>query len=192
MSDRHGERPDTPADQPAPTITGKARTDTLRVKRTATMRERERPVDRPAPALSFGHNASGWEWVLNRRQTDVPTVTGDRPAPTLTAAAGAKSIWQWERPATTVCADASIGARCHHDEEHRSLGNPKTTEQVQAGEYEGTEAIKLTVTEALLLQGFPVDYPVQGSRTKQFEQVGNAVPPALAAAIVAALIGTTQ
>ena len=41
MSDRSGERPDTPADKPAPTITGKARSDTLRVKRTATMRERE-------------------------------------------------------------------------------------------------------------------------------------------------------
>jgi hypothetical protein len=41
MTNRHGERPDTPADAPAPTITSKARTDTLRVKRTATMRERE-------------------------------------------------------------------------------------------------------------------------------------------------------
>lgn len=49
--------------------------------------------------------------------------------------------------------------------------------------------IRLTVRDALILQGFPPDYPVQGSRSKQFEQVGNAVPPPLAAHIIAALTG---
>jgi DNA (cytosine-5)-methyltransferase 1 len=78
-------------------------------------------------ALSFGHNAAGWEWVD-------PTASELEP-----------------------------------DDDHY------------------VEPIRLTVTEALLLQGFPADYPFQGSRTKQFEQVGNAVPPALAAAVVSAL-----
>jgi DNA (cytosine-5)-methyltransferase 1 len=58
---------------------------------------------------------------------------------------------------------------------------------VRAGDYSVSEPIRLTIAEALILQGFPADYPVQGSRTKQFEQIGNAVPPPLAAAIVAAL-----
>lgn len=49
--------------------------------------------------------------------------------------------------------------------------------------------IRLTVAEALILQGFPLDYPVQVSRTKRFEQIGNAVPPPLAAHAVAALTG---
>ena len=193
MTDRYGERPDTPADQPAPTITSKARSDTLRVKRTAAMRERERAVDKPAPALSFGHNAAGWEWVVNTRQkslkggqrTEDYKRESGRPSPTLTVQAS--GFWQWEKPATTVAGDPRITARCHHEDGSQGA-NPKTTSQVQSGDYEGTEPIKLTVVEALLLQGFPPDYPVQGSRTKQFEQVGNAVPPALAQAIVTALL----
>ena len=64
-----------------------------------------------------------------------------------------------------------------------------TVEPEKWGYYlrDGTEPIRLTVPEALILQGFPADYPVRGTRTKQFEQIGNAVPPPLAAAIVAAL-----
>lgn len=51
--------------------------------------------------------------------------------------------------------------------------------------------IRLTVADALTLQSFPDCYPVQGTKGKQFEQIGNAVPPLLARHIVAALTGTT-
>jgi len=48
---------------------------------------------------------------------------------------------------------------------------------------------KVSVAEALILQGFRPDYPVQGTRIERLEQIGNAVPPPLAAAVIGALVG---
>jgi DNA (cytosine-5)-methyltransferase 1 len=46
---------------------------------------------------------------------------------------------------------------------------------------------RLTPAEALALQGFPTSWPLQGTRTAQFKQIGNAVPPHIARVVVEAL-----
>jgi DNA (cytosine-5)-methyltransferase 1 len=141
-----------------------------------------------APWVSMA-DALGWTGEgAGGAKVATATVATDRPAPTLTGAAGAKGMWQWERPATTIAGDPRITARCHHDDGTQGA-NAKTTDQVRAGDYEGTEPVKLTLAEALTLQSFPPGYPVQGTKSKQFEQVGNAVPPLLAGHVVAAVAG---
>ncbi|MFD8516495.1 DNA cytosine methyltransferase [Streptomyces antimycoticus] len=51
------------------------------------------------------------------------------------------------------------------------------------------DTIRLSVQDAALLQTFPADHPWRGSRTKQFEQIGNAVPCLLAQHVFAAGFG---
>ena len=51
-----------------------------------------------------------------------------------------------------------------------------------------TSRRRLTVSECLILQGFPPDYPVTGTKEAQYRQVGNAVPPAFARALIESLL----
>lgn len=118
---------------------------------------------------------------IDRRQTGAPVVNvSERPCPAVTSAMfgkGVAKLWWQERPATTV-----VGS--FHPEVISAPGYRTTTSRQNA---EGS--VTVTVEEAGILQSFPRDYPWQGSKSKQHEQVGNAVPPLLAAHVLAALTG---
>ncbi|BAU87991.1 restriction/modification system DNA methylase [Streptomyces laurentii] len=51
------------------------------------------------------------------------------------------------------------------------------------------EPIRITAAEAGVLQSFPADYPWAGNRGQVFGQIGNAVPPRLAAHLLAPHLG---
>ena len=102
-----------------------------------------------------------------------------RPAPTLTATglANSRTFWACHRPATTVLGDARVQPPGHKRNRHDPPGRYQ--------ERRGERAIRITVQQAGILQGFRPDYPWQGSRGQQFMQVGNAVCPPVARAVLA-------
>ena len=127
-------------------------------------------LDRPAPTITGNPPA----WALragNQANAAVRPVTeADRPE------------WTSDRPATTVQADPRIGRPGRKD----WAGGES---QFDRG------SVRVSVQEAGVLQSFPADYPWQGlarrtnSRSKQYECVGNAVPPRLAAHVLAGVMG---
>lgn len=178
-------------DQPAPTMLGEGLAKGVPVWRNGNQQNAaERPVTEPAPTIHFGHNLNQVEWVH------------ERPAPTIVATrrsedgmlvgrqlpdgegrnVGGKN-WTEGRPATTVAADPRINPPGHKLNAEDTAAGPD-----DYNGRDGKNAVRVTVQEAAILQSFPADFPWQGSRTAQFRQVGNAVPPGLAKAILSALL----
>ncbi|MFD6335343.1 DNA cytosine methyltransferase [Streptomyces niveus] len=52
------------------------------------------------------------------------------------------------------------------------------------------DMIRVSVADAAALQTFPPDHLFQGTRTKQYEQIGNAMPPLLAEAVIRRAMAT--
>ncbi|MFJ4876566.1 DNA cytosine methyltransferase [Streptomyces sp. NPDC088745] len=116
-----------------------------------------RPAGGPAP--TFTAEAHRWSWSLRSNNQANATVRHiDEPAGTLFFGHRANEcIWIAEPPKTSAA------------EQERSA----------------PESIRITDTEAGILQSFPRDYPWQGTKGQRFSQIGNAVPPLLAAHLLA-------
>lgn len=79
-------------------------------------------------------------------------------------------MWPFDRPALTVAGAPRVGHPGHND----------GVTKVQGDGY------RVTPAEAGALQSFPIDYPWQGNRTAVHQQIGDAVPPLLAAHVLTA------
>ena len=161
---------------------------TNRDQRPDGSRQTADPHSAPAPTLA---SKSGGQWVLRTsfgQPAAGPKSTGSgshgthemdpagRPAHAVTTKAKDCVL---TRPATTVQGDPRIGRPGHKD---RDKGE---------GQF-AVDSVRITVQEAAVLQSFPAGYPWQGTKTKQFEQVGNAIPPLLAEHVLAMAAGISR
>lgn len=121
-----------------------------------------RPADEPAP--TFTGEAHRWSWSLrSNNQSNATVRRSDEPAGTLFFGHRANEcVW---------IAEAA----------------PRTAGEEQPA----PESIRITAQEAGRLQTFPADYPWAGNKGQVFGQIGNAVPPRLAAHLLAPYLGKT-
>jgi DNA (cytosine-5)-methyltransferase 1 len=185
--------------RPAPTVIERARL--WRLRNGTQEKACERGLDEPAGTLFFGDRLNDVSWVVRTRgdradgggnefKADDPSWAltektrswlrspqsingGERDyrsesSPSVTVTSGfTRAAWTRERPATTVCARNNLNPPGLHKKYDNSM--------------------RITIEEASVLQGFPWDFPWKGSRTACFRQAGNAVPPIVAARVIATL-----
>lgn len=87
--------------------------------------------------------------------------------------------WAFNRPSVTIVGTFRPDI----------LAGPGWRDVGSRGRQYSQGSVKITLEQAGMLQSFPVDYPWQGAKTRQWQQVGDAVPPRMAHAIVNALVG---
>lgn len=93
--------------------------------------------------------------------------------------------WRADRPAPTVTTTEVKGTRAHAPAWSFHGGPDRASDAafLVAG------VRRIEVVEGLVLQGFPADWPLQGTREQQYRQVGNAVPPQMSEALGRVVLG---
>lgn len=162
--------------------------DELECQRGSGMLDRHgsrppRPATMPAPTILAGSGGGYRRTVSRGAQGSTAPVGVDRPGPEGPTATPSQrhdtSSWVWERPATTIVGSFSPDVVAAPG--YRQAGD---------GPRQNTPgSIRIQPWEAAVLQSFPAGYPWQGPKTAVFQQIGNAVPPRMAAAIITALLG---
>lgn len=160
---------------------------------------------RPIPTVTAGGTTTGGAEPISRGGREALEAEQDAGRWTVRTAQNSErgnSLQRYERPAgrpsPTVTSNADrwtlTAAQSHrHRTYPRPVDQPVSTicfaHRGQGEAQFERDAVRITVAEAAALQSFPGGYPWRGTKTQQFTQVGNAVPPLLAAHILAMASG---
>lgn len=120
----------------------------------------QRDLDQPSGTLFFGGRVNDVRWV-QRSNYSAPGQPGQ------TAAERGRTTRDLDQPSIAVTGKSFQWAGC---------GDPASS-----------RGIRVDPAEAACLQTFPAGYPFQGNKGQIFQQIGNAVPPLLAHAILSTL-----
>lgn len=138
---------------------------------------------RPDSEIVLAARREGSGWTARHGARD--NRPADAPAPTFAAKA---HRWSWslrsnnQTNATIRRSDEPAGTLFFG---HRANECTWVAEPTVEAAGSAPEPIKITAREAGVLQSFPAGYPWQGNKGQMFSQIGNAVPPRLAAHLLA-------
>jgi len=162
--------------EPAATVTSKVDRNRLDWQLASGTRAKAatRPIDNPAPTLAFGHDAASYVWtpagmtpaeVVEWKAARLNNQSGtDFDIPT-----------QLAQPASSITGRGLVPLRGANANRHNGSSKSRN------------DGIRISVQEAGVLQSFPADFPWQGTLSDQYKQVGNAIPPLMAMAILTVL-----
>jgi DNA (cytosine-5)-methyltransferase 1 len=127
-------------------------------------------------------------WVMRANAQTHACVRGaDQPAPTITGGHDTGDrVWVQR---SNYSAGSSDGRTAEErGRTLRTVDQPALTFTSKGFQWESSaERIRVSPEEAACLQTFPTGFPFQGNKGKRFQQIGNAVPPVLAGAILEAV-----
>ena len=170
---------------PSATITGKAGRNRLISAQSVAGGERaERGTDEPA--LTVTQTTSRARFLRGNQRPDGEHYQRrevESPAQTISGMGRSYAFESADAPAPTISGDPRVSPRgCKHPSPGCCPNYPGEPQRQHA------KSRSITVAEAAALQTFPANYRWCGTKTQQFQQIGNAVPPLLAYASLSTFV----